>query len=138
MTGLIGDGQWDAGLVRVARVVADLHDGDPPPLVDLRGGKARTVRFTHGVDEVVDQLLHLVTGDRIDVDGVGDDAQRRVTDRQHVANGHCEPTSPPARVHSIGNNGWSIGSPAGSSRSRWSNGGDVVQRRGACTMSSPR
>ena len=40
--------------------------------------------------------------------------------------------------HRIGNSGWSIGAPAGSSSASPGNGGDVAHGRGAWTMSSPR
>jgi hypothetical protein len=42
----------------------------------------------------------------------------------------------PAR-QTIGNNGSAISAPAGSRSASPGNGGDVLQRRGACRMSSP-
>ena len=53
------DGQRDRRLVRVARVVVDLDDGDAHRLVDLVGGDAGAVGGAHRVDEVVDERLDL-------------------------------------------------------------------------------
>ena len=56
-------GQRDRRLVRVARVVVDLDDGDPQQRADLVGREPGAAGGAHRLDHVVDQALDLGRGE---------------------------------------------------------------------------
>ncbi len=82
------DRQRDRRLVRVARVVVDLDRRDAHRHADLRGGDPGAVGGVHRVDQVVDQRLHLLTGELVGRHLPRPLAEQRVPDGEDLADGH--------------------------------------------------
>jgi hypothetical protein len=82
------DRQRDVGLVRVARVVLDLHHADLHRLVHLSGREAGARGVAHGLDHAVDEGLKAGRPQLLERDGAGLLAQDGVTDLGDLEDGH--------------------------------------------------
>ena len=89
----------DRRLVRVARVVRlDLDDRDPQRLADLVRREAGAVGGALGLDQVVDQRLHLGRAQARPGDLAGALAQHRIAHGDDLANAHAGASGAASRI----------------------------------------